>query len=90
LYERFLANCIRNEGIDFSNTAAGNANLGNFHYHLLDLQVTADTKRKQLRLAQGYYKVAKRIFTKLNGASHSQSKEFASTLTIIALELSEI
>jgi hypothetical protein len=31
LFERFLAISIRNDGLDGSNTAAGNLNLGSFH-----------------------------------------------------------
>jgi tetratricopeptide (TPR) repeat protein len=56
LFERYIAICIRNEGVDGINTAIGNNNLGKFHLgsgckHLMD----SKKRNEQLRIAKPYY-----------------------------------
>jgi hypothetical protein len=83
LYERCLANFIRNHGPDDHNTAAGNYDLGLFYGQLAEKQTNVDLEQKQLLLAKAYYKESHRILLKIYGPTHSGTIDAASKLAMV-------
>jgi tetratricopeptide (TPR) repeat protein len=86
LYECFLAS-IMNEGPDGINTAFGNSNLGILHSNLagmVDRQLTANKRKGHLCQAISYATEALRISTKIHGATHPQTIQYAAKLSAIS------
>jgi hypothetical protein len=90
LHERCLAISIRNEGLDGSNTASGNFNLGLYYCQLAGVQTTVDLKQKQLLLGKAYYEESYRISLKIYGSTHTETVAAASQLADVSSELSRI
>lgn len=90
MYERALANYIRNQGPDALNTSITSSNLGNFHYKLSRTNTCAERKKELLGLSKAYYTEAVRILTKIFGIAHPRSTEFVHRLSDISRELSEV
>jgi tetratricopeptide (TPR) repeat protein len=90
LYERFLANSIRNLGPDDPETASGNFNLGLFHCQLVKVQTTVDSKQKKLLLAKTYVEESHRIRLKIYGSTHPDTVAAAFQLATVLNKLSEI
>jgi hypothetical protein len=90
LLERSLAISVVNEGLDGTNTAAGNINIGRFHYNLAMIQSIMSIKRTQLLLAKSCAEEAIRIETKIHNPTHPHSGTATSLLSNILRELSTV
>jgi hypothetical protein len=90
LLERSLAIFVINEGLDGTNTAAGNIDIGRFHYSLAKIQSIMSIKRTQLLLAKSYAEEAIRIETKIHNPTHPSSVVAASLLSDILRVLSTV
>jgi hypothetical protein len=90
LYERCLANSIRNEGPEGLNTAVGNTNLGLYYDQLAGVQTTVALKQRQLLLAKAYFEESYRIGLKIYGSTHTETVAAASELADVSIELSRI
>jgi tetratricopeptide (TPR) repeat protein len=73
LFERSLANDIKNEGPDGSNTAVSNFNLGEFYYQLADRQQNDEREIVYLHLSKAKFEEAVRIYTKIFGPNNPQT-----------------
>jgi hypothetical protein len=73
LLERSLANYIKNEGPDGTNTAISNFNLGNFYNQQANKQHNAERKLVYLHLSKSKFEEAVRIFTKVFGPNNPQT-----------------
>jgi hypothetical protein len=80
---------VKNDGPDGGNTAVGNFNLGHFHNHVSQSNLSASKRKEHLSLSKSYFKEALRIFTKVFGPGHPDTIDAASALSIISLVLSE-
>jgi tetratricopeptide (TPR) repeat protein len=89
LLERSLANDIKNYGLDGTNTAICNLNLGVFYDQLADRQQNDERKIVYLHLSEAKFEEAVRIYTKIFGPNNSQTIEASSALSIISRKLSE-
>jgi hypothetical protein len=90
LFERSLANFVRNEGPDSVNTAIATRDIGQFHYNLAIMESTVLSKRTQLPLAKSYSEEATRIETKIHSPTHPNRIEAASLLSKVLKELSKV
>jgi tetratricopeptide (TPR) repeat protein len=89
LLERSLAIFVVNEGLDGPNIAAGNIDIGRFHYKLAMTQTIISTKRTQLLLAKSYTEEGVQIETKIHNPTHPNYILAASQLSNILRELSK-
>jgi tetratricopeptide (TPR) repeat protein len=89
LFERALANNIKNGGPDGTNTAASNVNLGVIYDKLANRQQISRRKIVYLNLSKSKFEEAVRINTKIFGPDNPQSIEASSALSIILRRLSE-
>jgi tetratricopeptide (TPR) repeat protein len=83
LYECYLACAISNDGLDGSDTATGNANLGRLYLSLSFKQLTVDKIVQHLNLAMSYAKEASRISMKISSSSHPSAIEHAKLMLAI-------
>jgi tetratricopeptide (TPR) repeat protein len=90
LLERSLAICVENEGLNGTNTAAGNTDIGRFHYKLAMIQSIISIKRTQLLLAKSYAEEAIRIVRKIHNPTHPNYISAAFLLSDILRELSTV
>jgi hypothetical protein len=90
LYERFLAISIRNKGLDGSDTAAGNNNLGRYYQLLAGKPATVANMQKQLLLAKVNFKESHRINSKIHGYTNPETIDAASDLAGVSFILSSI
>jgi tetratricopeptide (TPR) repeat protein len=90
LLKRSLAINVVNEGLDGTNTAAGNISIGQFYYKLAMIQSIMSIKRTQLLLAKSYVEEAIRIETKTHNLTHPNRVGAESLLFNILRELSTV
>jgi hypothetical protein len=64
LFDDYLSDVIRYQGIDGVTTSFANYNLGRFHHGTVNTLSNNDEKRKHLRLAESYLKESSRLFIK--------------------------
>jgi tetratricopeptide (TPR) repeat protein len=88
LFERSLANYIRNEGPDGANTAILNINTGNYYYDLARKQLTVDIKRNHFLVSKSHVEEGFRIRTKIYGPTYPSTVQAASLLSALTRELS--
>jgi tetratricopeptide (TPR) repeat protein len=79
-YERALAIAIENEGIDGRNVAPSSVNIASFFYECAMVQSSSVLKRKQQLLGKSHYENGYRIYSKLYGANHPDTKLIASQM----------
>jgi tetratricopeptide (TPR) repeat protein len=89
LFERALANDIKNHGSDGTNTAISNLNLGAFYHKLADKQQISRRIVEYLCLSKSKLEEAVRIYTKVFGPDNPQTIEASSYLSFISRKLSE-
>jgi hypothetical protein len=90
LLERTLAISVVNEGLDGTNTAAGNVVISQFYCQLAMTQSITSMKRTKLLLAKSYAEEAIRIETKIHNPTHPNRVGAASVLSNILRELSTV
>jgi hypothetical protein len=76
LFERSLAICVRNKGLDGDNTAVANTEIYQFYYMFAMMSGhcrTGHTRRMQPLLAKSYSDEAIRIETKIHNSNHPNS-----------------
>lgn len=79
-YERALAIAIGNEGIDGQNVGASSMNIGTFFYESAKVQSATDVKKKLRLLGKSHHENGHRIYVKLFGANHPETKRCASQM----------
>lgn len=89
LYERSLVIFVRHGGVDGLNTATGNTSIGDFYQQRAESKTPA-LRKVELLKAQGYYKEAVRIYSKIYGPHNSNTTKTAPALKAIVFELSRV
>eukprot|EP00596_Hydrurales_sp_CCMP1899_P005726 CAMPEP_0119052570 /NCGR_PEP_ID=MMETSP1177-20130426/73828_1 /TAXON_ID=2985 /ORGANISM="Ochromonas sp, Strain CCMP1899" /LENGTH=425 /DNA_ID=CAMNT_0007032189 /DNA_START=251 /DNA_END=1528 /DNA_ORIENTATION=- len=79
-YERALAITQGNEGADGVNVGSISTNIGSFFYESARVQTATDLKREQQMLGKFHYENGYRIYLKLYGANHPDTKLIASQM----------
>jgi tetratricopeptide (TPR) repeat protein len=90
LFERSLANDTKNYGPNGSNTAISNHNLGTFYNRLAGQHKNTPRFIEFLRLSKSKYMESVRIYTKIFGPAHPETRQASSILSKVSLTLSEL
>jgi tetratricopeptide (TPR) repeat protein len=90
LYEGAHANNIKNYGLNGSNTATTNFNMGNFYMKRALESQSTETRNENLLLSMNKFKEVVRVNTKIYGPDYPITSQAASNLSIVSRMLSEV